>query len=204
MLIGVIDYKAGNLRSVCNALEYTKRATTTVVAKPSQLRKCDKLVLPGVGAFGQAMEHLRAAGFVDALQEEVLHRGKLFLGICLGMQLVMSSSQEHGLHRGFDWVPGEVLPFKKVISQKVPHMGWNDITIRLRSPLVSDISDHTDFYFLHSFYVKCREESHVLATCDYGMDFTAVLGKDNIFGVQFHPEKSQRYGVNLLMNFAVM
>lgn len=197
MLIGVIDYKAGNLRSVCNALEYTKRSATTVVTEPSRLKGCDKIVLPGVGAFGRAMEHLRAAGFVDALQQEVLYREKLFLGICLGMQLVMSRSHEHGLHQGLDWVPGEVLPFSEVISHKVPHMGWNDITIRRPSPLLDGISDQTDFYFLHSFYVSCQEPGHVLATCDYGIDFTAVLGKDNIFGVQFHPEKSQRYGVNL-------
>jgi len=201
MKIGIIDYKAGNLKSVANAIRFVGRVDPMIVQEPKQLLACDKVILPGVGAFPRAMQNLEAQGFCDALHEAVMVRQKWFLGICLGMQLIMDKSYEHGETEGLKWVRGDVRPMAGRTPYSIPHMGWNDIQIIRPDRLLADIEGGADFYHVHSFFVQCEDRADVLATCHYGFDFDTVLRKDNVFAVQFHPEKSQRHGLKILQNF---
>ena len=175
-----------------------------VASSPAGLEDCDKIILPGVGAYASGMANLNQRGLVAALNEQVLERGKLFLGICLGMQIILERSHEHGLNDGLGWIKGEVLPLSKVTDKRLPHMGWHDTTFRVDTPLLEGIDSGSDFYYVHGFYAHCAYPENVLATCDYGIDFHSVIGRDNIFGVQFHPEKSQRHGLKIIENFVRM
>jgi len=193
----------GNVRSVQNAFEALGR-DAVVTSDPGVIAEADRLVLPGVGAFGDAMENLRERGLVDVLNREVLETKKPFLGICLGMQLLAKSSSEHGTHAGLGWIDAEVTRFDfPATGLKVPHMGWDEIVPRGKHPLMAGLrADQFVFYFVHSFFVICREPGDVAASCDYGTSFTAAIQRGNIFATQFHPEKSQDNGIQLLQNFA--
>ncbi len=201
MRIGIIDYGAGNLRSVQNALAACGAADVAVVSSPVELTDCAKIILPGVGAFPRAMERLSLAGFPEALHRHVRERGKLFLGICLGMQLLLDYSLELGRTAGLGWIPGSVRRFPEIPGLAVPHMGWNDTRPAVDAPLWTGIPQDADFYYVHSYYVDCAEPSDVLARCEYGVPFAAAVARGNVYGVQFHPEKSQTGGMRLLRNF---
>ena len=195
----------GNVRSVRNALESIGE-DATVTADPGAIREADRLILPGVGAFGDAMANLRERALVPVLEREVLSERKPFLGICLGMQLLARCSSEHGAHEGLGWLDAEVIRFdfsNGNAALKVPHMGWNEIAPRADHPLLHGLrDDQYVFYFVHSYHVVSRDRAAVTATCDYGYPFDAVVSRDNIFATQFHPEKSQDNGLQILRNFA--
>ncbi|MBI5033649.1 MAG: imidazole glycerol phosphate synthase subunit HisH [Chloroflexi bacterium] len=197
-MIAIIDYGMGNLRSVQKAFEKIG-VTARIVPFPRDIEKASGIVLPGVGAFGQAMENLRAIGWDVALRDAV-KRGVPFIGICLGMQLLFESSEEMGQHEGLGILRGEVKRFDG--SLKVPQMGWNQMHIRQSSPLLRDVAEGSYAFFVHSYYCAPRDPSIVLATTDYGIDFASVVGSGNVFGAQFHPEKSQAVGLKMLENFA--
>lgn len=192
--VALIDYGAGNLHSVHNALKAAGADRIEITADPKAVRAADRIVLPGVGAFGAAMRALTAApGLVAAMEEAVLTGGRPFLGVCVGMQLMARAGEEHGETAGLGWLPGVVreIPAGEV---KVPHMGWNDVRPTAPHPLI----EAGEAYFLHSY---AYEGDGVLATTDHGGDVVAAIGRDTMLGVQFHPEKSQRYGLALLERF---
>ena len=202
-MIAIVDYGMGNVRSVCNALDFLGEEAV-ITADRQALARADRLILPGVGAFGDAMRQLRERQLVDALTREVREQGKPLLGICLGMQLLARCSSEHGDHDGLGWIDADVrrlaLPDDTL---KVPHVGWNDVTPTTCHPLFFGLKrGEFCFYFVHSFHVVCDGPAAVAATCDYGETFTAAVCRDNIFATQFHPEKSQDNGLQLLKNFA--
>ena len=198
-MIAVIDYGMGNLRSVTKALEKLGYPVE-IVSKPERLSEADGVILPGVGAFGDAMDNLQSLGFIPALDQYV-QTGKPFLGICLGMQLLFDSSEEMGFHRGLGYIPGQVVRFNG--NFKVPQMGWNQLQLRTSDHLLFDGIDQNGYvYFVHSYHAKVVDQQHVLATTDYYGDVTAIVGRDNVIGMQFHPEKSSTVGLRLLENFA--
>ena len=200
-MIAIIDYNMGNVRSVAKAFKKLN-ADFIISNSPQDIKKATHLVLPGVGAFGDGMANLKKLKLIELLEEEALKKKKPFLGICIGMQLLASKGEEHGQHYGLGWIKGTVRRF--VVDEKrykVPHLGWNNITIRTQKPLFSDIPDASDFYFVHSFHLVPEDQRVIAATCDYGETFVAAIKKDNIFGVQFHPEKSQTYGIKVIENF---
>ncbi len=194
----VIDYGMGNLRSVSKALEYVGFGEVVVSSNPGVVGSAEVLVLPGVGAFGDAIENLRSLGLVEPIRKHI-ERGKPFLGICLGLQLLFERSHEHGLHEGLGILKGEVRLLPPRV--RVPHIGWNQLWKKKESPLLRGIKDGEFFYFVHSYVVEPEEEEVVLTTTDYGVDFVSSVWVDNLFAVQFHPEKSQRKGLELLKNF---
>ncbi len=198
-MIAVIDYGMGNLRSVSKALEFVG-AEVVVTDSPKKLKEAAGLVLPGVGAFRDAVRNLKKKGLWEAIVEEV-EKGKPFLGICLGLQLLFEKSYEFGETEGFGFIKGKVVRFELPKEFKIPHMGWNQVHVKKESELFKDIRDGEYFYFVHSYYVKPQEESVKLTETDYGICFTSAVEKDNIFATQFHPEKSQRAGLKLLENF---
>jgi imidazole glycerol-phosphate synthase subunit HisH len=206
----VIDYGSGNLRSAAKALERAARETgvdtaVTVTGDAKALDRADRIVLPGVGAFGDCAAGLRALpGMIDALERNVREIRKPFLGICVGMQLMADSSLEHGNHKGLGWISGEVRPLApSVASLKIPHMGWNIVEAALGAahPVLSGFAGGAHAYFVHSYAMICAAETDMLATTDYGGRFAAVVGRDNMIGTQFHPEKSQAAGLRLLGDF---
>lgn len=197
-MIAIVDYGMGNLRSVQKAFEKIG-VTARIVPFPRDLEHARGIVLPGVGAFGQAMENLRAIGWDVALRESVT-RGKPLLGICLGMQLLFESSEEMGQHEGLGVLRGAVKRFGGTL--KVPQMGWNQIHIQQPSALLREVPDGSYAFFVHSYYCAPRDKSIILATTDYGIEFASIVGQGNVFGAQFHPEKSQRVGLKMLANFA--
>ncbi len=209
MKVVVVDYGSGNLRSASKALELAasdlRREYEVIVSrKPLELRAADYIILPGVGAFGDCFSGLTAIeGMEEALKEEVVLRGKPFLGICVGMQLMADRSLEHGEHSGLGWVSGDVRPIEFVNNNiKVPHMGWNELKVnRVEHPVLYGLNDGDHAYFVHSFSMQCTEKTHVLATTNYGRDIVAIIGRDNLIGTQFHPEKSQDTGRVVLRNF---
>ena len=192
----LVDYGAGNLHSVANALRAAGCETLSIAADPAAVVAADRIVLPGVGAFGACAAALRATdGMVEALDERVAKGGVPFLGICVGMQLMADSGEEMGVHRGLGWVGGMVSELRPAnASVRVPHMGWNDVYPVTDHPLI----EAGEAYFLHSFAFAGEA---VVATTDHGGPVTAAIGRDNMIGVQFHPEKSQRYGLALLERF---
>ena len=203
-MIAIVDYGIGNLRSVEKALQRVG-AEAGVTADPGVLDAAHGIVLPGVGAFGDGMAHLRARRLVDPVLRQV-ERGKPLLGICLGMQLLFEESDEMGLHRGLGLLPGRVVRFPEG-ELKVPHIGWNQLWRAKPGPemaLLEDIPHGAHAYFVHSYYAAPEEPGDVLARTDYGIEFAAVVGRGRIFGAQFHPEKSQDVGLRLLKNFAGM
>lgn len=200
-MIGVLNYGMGNLRSVANALSFLG-LDFSIISTREDIRQADKLIVPGVGAFASGMKNLGDFGFIPVLTEEVLKKRKPILGICLGMQLFAERSFEDGETVGLGWVKGEVRKIEpRDPALKVPHMGWNEGVLEKNSLLFSGIAEHSDFYFVHSYYLACGPEI-VTMTCEYGMEFPASIEVKNIFGTQFHPEKSQNAGLMLLRNFA--
>ncbi len=203
--VAIIDYGSGNLRSVEKAFERAAResglaAHFTVTDDAALIRAADRLVLPGVGAFGACMAGLSArAGLLEALEHGVLAMGRPFLGICVGMQLLADRSQEFGSHDGLGWIVGDVKPFDGA-GLRTPHMGWNEIAVPAPHPLLDGLHGEA-FYFAHSYCFDPENNAHAVAFCDYGERFAAAVARDNIAGVQFHPEKSQRAGLRLLQNF---
>ncbi|MDO8736651.1 MAG: imidazole glycerol phosphate synthase subunit HisH [Thermoleophilia bacterium] len=197
-MIAIIDYGMGNLRSVEKALQ--KVGAEVVVSRdPDDVRRADRIVLPGVGAFGDAMANLEKRGLVEVIKSEVA-AGKPFLGICLGLDLLFEESDEHGLHKGLGLLPGrvELLP----TELKIPQIGWNQVSIRKESALLEGIPDGSSFYFVHSYAVVPREESDILCLTDYGCSFVSAVERGNIAAFQFHPEKSSSLGLNILRNFS--
>ena len=205
MSVVIIDYGSGNLRSVAKAFERVAagKHTVAVSSSPDALNAASHIVLPGVGAYADCMNGLRSlSGMLGALEEQVLTQKKPFLGICVGMQMVFEQGHEHGVHQGLGWLKGEVVMLKPAnAALKIPHMGWNNLSIKGDHPLMRGIPQDSHAYFVHSYHAQCREPSDVIATVDYGQTVTAVVGRDNIMGTQFHPEKSQETGLRLLGNF---
>jgi len=196
-MIGILDYGMGNLLSVQKAFERLGHPAT-VVRSGREITEADKLVLPGVGAFGQAMENLKEKKLLAPLRNAV-GAGMPLLGICLGLQLLFDGSEEHGHHEGLGIFRGEV---RKIPTDvKVPHIGWNQVHITQKSPLLEGIPDDAFFYFVQSYYVAPRDEDCVAGTTHYGVTFASVVTRAKVFGVQFHPEKSQTVGLRLLDNF---
>lgn len=193
--IALIDYGAGNLHSVHNALKAAGATDVRVTAEPDTVRAAGRVVLPGVGAFGACASALAAIpGMREALEDAVIARGRPFLGVCVGMQLMADRGEEFGGHGGLGWIAGTVAPLVPREALKIPHMGWNDVTPTATHPLI----EPGEAYFLHGF---AFEGEHVLARTDHGGPVTAAIGRDNLIGVQFHPEKSQRYGLDFLARF---
>jgi glutamine amidotransferase len=198
MRIGIVDYNMGNLASVSNAFKKIG-ANAEIVSDAEKLREYDKLLFPGVGAFGDAMKHLKETNLDEAMKEFV-KSGKYVLGICLGMQLLFDSSEEFGNHEGLGLIPGKVVRFKDIESTyKVPHMGWNKMFFKRDSSLFDGL-DNPYLYFVHSYHVVCDDE-FVIGKTIYGYEFVSAVNKDNIFGFQPHPEKSHNAGLKILQNF---
>jgi len=201
MKVAIINYGMGNLSSVRRSFEEVG-AETIIASHPSALYDANRLVLPGVGSFSQGMASLNQGGWVSALQDVVHIQRKPLLGICLGMQMLASRGIEGGLTEGLDFIPGEV---KKIDSleceQRIPHMGWNEVYYKTKNSILEGIPEYSDFYFVHSYAFVPTDSANLIATVNYGSELTAVINKENIFGCQFHPEKSSKAGRHLLKNF---
>ncbi len=197
-MIAVVDYGMGNLRSVQKAFEYLG-FPASICEDPAQLEAASHLVLPGDAAFGDAMRNLRERGWVEALLRGI-EQGKPFLGICVGLQLMFAESEELGNHPGLGLLPGKVRRFPP--AERVPQIGWNQVSIKRPVSILSGVDDLSFFYFVHSFYVDSERPTDVAGTTEYGLEYTSVAARDHLFGVQFHPEKSQQPGLKLLENFA--
>ncbi|WP_256822461.1 MULTISPECIES: imidazole glycerol phosphate synthase subunit HisH [unclassified Pseudomonas] len=202
-MITIIDYGLGNIQAFVNV--YKRLHIPVVVARSAQeLQGASKLILPGVGAFDHAMERLNASGMRETLDELVLVKKVPVVGICVGMQILADGSDEGELP-GLGWVSGRVRHFRSVPGLErlsLPHMGWNDVEPMSSNPLFKGFEEEARFYFLHSFYFECAQPSHAAARASYGLDFSCAVAVDNVYGVQFHPEKSHHFGVGLLKNFA--
>lgn len=203
-MIAIVDYGIGNIGSVANMLRRIG-APSEVVSSPSELRLASGIILPGVGAFDKGIEALRTAGFADEIYEAVGSRQVPLLGICLGMQLLLSGSDE-GVLPGLDLIPGRVrkFPFGPDSPHRVPHMGWSTVRSQRAHPLLDGLDEAARFYFVHSYYADPALRDHVLAESNYGIDFAALIGSGRVFGAQFHPEKSHRFGLQLLANFSAL
>jgi glutamine amidotransferase len=199
-MIAIIDYQMGNLRSVQKGFEKVGHAAV-ISGDPQEIEAADRVVLPGVGAFEDAMADLRRTGLVDPILAAI-DAGKPFLGICLGLQLLFDVSHEEGEHAGLGVIAGEVIRFVPGEGRKVPHMGWNQLQVRRSAPVLAGIPDGRHFYFVHSYYVVPRDESIIATETCYGPQFCSAIWRDNLFATQFHPEKSQRDGLQILKNFA--
>jgi len=206
-MITIIDYGMGNLRSVQKGFERLG-FDARVTADPGDVERAGKLVLPGVGAFRDCMENLRSGGFVEPIKRHI-ESGRPFLGICLGLQLLFTESEEFGRHQGLGIIPGRVVRFPAEMRQggealKVPHMGWNQITVRRQAPIFKGVADGSSVYFVHSYYVVPEDDSVVATVTDYGIPFCSSIWRDNVMATQFHPEKSQQVGLTILKNFGDM
>lgn len=201
MELVIVDYGMGNLRSVTNAFQ-ALGCQAVISRDPLDLKNAERIVLPGVGAFGDGMRHLKEEGLVEVMQEEVIENKKPFLGICLGMQLLATKGTEHGEHQGLNWIPGSVvrIPGDDHLI-RIPHIGWNGLHFLKKDGLYSGLTGREAFYFLHSYVLIPENDLVVSSICDYGTEFAASIEKENIFGVQFHPEKSQEAGLKVLKNF---
>ncbi|MBF0379385.1 MAG: imidazole glycerol phosphate synthase subunit HisH [Magnetococcales bacterium] len=205
--ITVIDYGSGNLRSVAKALE-SVGGDVTVSQQPEAILQADRVVLPGVGAFADCYRNLQESGLLTPTLTHI-NAGKPFLGICVGMQLLFTEGREFGIHKGLDVVKGHVGGFSTDMADpdqpgmnlKVPHMGWNRVVQQQSHPLWAGIPDSSHFYFVHSYYAQPRDGQLIAGSSNYGVEFTAAIAHKNIFATQFHPEKSQKYGLTLLKNF---
>ena len=200
-MIGIIDYGMGNIHSVANAFEHLG-ADAVVVADPAALDDCERFVLPGVGAFNDCMANLHRTGFVEKLDALVNGERRPILGICLGMQVMASRGFENGDTAGLGWFEGDVsLIESRSAAERIPHVGWNELVDRRSSPLLEGIPADADFYFVHSYAMRCRNDADVVARCGFAGGVTAIVSRGNIAATQFHPEKSQGYGLQLLENF---
>nr|AIA10496.1 imidazole glycerol phosphate synthase, glutamine amidotransferase subunit [uncultured bacterium] len=205
-MIAVIDYGAGNLRNVCKALDFIG-ADIVLTDQPAEIERADKVVLPGVGAFADCMQGLQKRDLLEPLMD-FAHSGRPFLGICVGMQLLFDVGEEMGEWPGLGLVPGRVVKFKfdgtsdaNTHPLKIPHIGWNQVEQRADHPILRDVTPDGYAYFVHSFHAKTAEPSYTITTTHYGYDFPSVVAKDNVWGIQFHPEKSQDVGLQMLKNF---
>lgn len=202
-MIAIVDYGMGNLGSIANMLKKIG-AACVLTSDPEKIERADKLILPGVGAFDQGMKNLAQRDLIPLLNAQVLKEKKPILGHCLGLQLLSKSSDE-GKLEGLGWLDARTVRFKfdgSNANLKVPHMGWNTIQIKKAHPVLEDLGSDTRFYFVHSYYLQCNDSDNVLATTNYGYDFPSVVVRDNLLGAQFHPEKSHKYGMRFLKNFA--
>jgi glutamine amidotransferase len=199
--IGVVDYGMGNVLSVMNAVAYCGKKPV-ICSTPSMLESVDKIILPGVGAFRDCMSNLKGRNILDTLHDLVLIQKRPILGICLGMQAMATVGFEGGEFQGLGWIEGAV---KRIspddTALRVPHIGWNDISFSRESPLFRGLPPTLHVYFVHSYHIVCQDERDIIATADYGGSITAAIQKGHIFGAQFHPEKSQEHGLNILDNF---
>ena len=199
-MIAIIDYGMGNLRSVQKAIEAVGHSAT-VTADPDAIARADKVILPGVGAFADAIAHLRQTGLAEAFTAAV-RAGKPCLGVCLGLQLLFDASEEDGEHTGLGLIPGRVVRFPSEPGLKIPHMGWNTLEIRQASPLLAGLEAEPAVYFVHSYFARPENRDHIVAESNYPGPFAAMVARDNLIAAQFHPEKSQRIGLTMYANFA--
>ncbi len=203
-MIAIIDYGMGNLRSVQKGFEKVG-FEAVVTDDPNVVLEAEKIVLPGVGAFRDCIRNLEEGGFVEPIHR-VVREGRPFLGICLGLQLLFTESEEFGLHKGLDIIPGRVVRFPEGMTENgeklaVPHMGWNQLALCGDSPLYAGVPDGTNVYFVHSYYVQPDDPAVIATTTSYGIDFCSSIRRDNVMATQFHPEKSQEMGLKILKNF---
>ena len=207
MITAIIDYGSGNLRSVAKAFERVLRtdardARVAVTGDPAVVRKADRIVLPGVGAFADCMRGLRQiAGMTETLQRRVIDDAVPFLGICVGMQMMSRESEEHGRHAGLGWIPASVARMAPAPGYRIPHMGWNELLDVAPHPVFAGLEPHAHAYFVHSYAVHADQAEHVAARTCHGGPVVAALARDNLIGTQFHPEKSQAIGLRMLANF---
>ena len=201
-MIVIVDYGIGNLASVLNMFKKIGVKDVYISSDKAVIEKATKILLPGVGAFDAGMLNLEKSGLIPLLNKKVLEQKTPVLGICLGMQLLTKKSEE-GVKNGLGWIDAETVKFdfNSSLKLKIPHMGWNYIKVNKANPLI-DTESKNRFYFVHSYYVKCFDETQSIATSNYGIDFTCMVNKGNIYGAQFHPEKSLKFGMKLLENFA--
>jgi glutamine amidotransferase len=197
--IAIVDFGMGNLRSVQKAVEKVGNAAI-ITSDPNRVAEAAKVILPGVGAFRDAIARLRESGMVEPILNHI-QANKPLLGICLGLQLLFTKSYEDGEHTGLNVIPGDVVRFPNVPGLKVPHMGWNEVTIRQPAPLLEALPTRSHFYFVHSYYVRPNDPSVIAGETDYPTPFTSAIWRDNLFATQFHPEKSQALGLLILQKF---
>ena len=196
----IIDYNVGNIHNLKNALDFGG-IENRLVTNPDEVKKADRILLPGVGAFAPAMDHLKKSGMLEALQEK-FQSGAPMLGVCVGAQLLMDNSEEDGFHEGLGWIKGKVKRFSHEL--KIPQIGWNSVKKQKNNLLFNHVSDEMYFYFVHSYHLELRNLDQVLGMTNYGYDFASVVSNENLWGVQFHPEKSQNAGLQLLKNFCTL
>jgi glutamine amidotransferase len=202
-MIVVVDYEMGNIGSIMNMLKKVG-VDASLSYESAAIEKADGLILPGVGSFDKGMQNLDEGGLKPLLDEMVIEKKKPILGICLGMQLLTKNSEE-GKLPGFGWIQAKTVKFnhkKGVDNLRVPHMGWNTIKIKRQHRILEDFYEDSRFYFVHSYYVECSDDADILSTTTYGVEFTSCVNKENVYGVQFHPEKSHKFGMKFLKNFA--
>ncbi len=202
-MVGIIDYGLGNINAFAN-IYYQLKVPFKIITSKSEVREATKLILPGVGSFDNAMSLFNKSGLIDEVESQVYENKVPILGICVGMQILASNSDE-GKSTGLNWIPGRVklIDTSRVNHHiKVPHMGWNNVNIVKQNELFSNVENNSDFYFLHSYFFECEDSSNSIALTSYGNEFTCAVNKNNIYGVQFHPEKSHDQGVKILQNFS--
>ncbi len=197
----IIDYGVGNTQSVSNAIKFLGYKKLKISCEFKDIENADVIILPGVGAFEEAIENIKKRDLIEILNHQVVEIKKPILGICVGMQLLATYSEENGVHKGLNWISGRVKKMKLLKDFLVPHVGWNDIIIKSKDPLFTNNSEKCNFYFDHSYYFECDNEENITAFCDYDIRVTAAVQKDNIFGVQFHPEKSHNNGLKMFRGF---
>ena len=203
MTVAIVDYGSGNLRSAAKGFEKFSKVPVVVTADPETVAASDRIVLPGQGAFADCYRGLAALdGMIEALRDAVLDRGVPFFGICVGMQLMATASQEYGRHSGFDWIAGDVVPLALDNPPlKIPHMGWNDLILHKPHPVIAGVENGDHVYFVHSYHFVVSDPDNLIATADYGGKQTSIVARDNMIGTQFHPEKSQATGLRMIENF---
>lgn len=202
-MIVIIDYKVGNINSVQNMLKKVGCTDVVISSEPEQIAKATKLILPGVGHFDYGMRQLKASGLIDILTTQVIEKGIPILGICLGAQLLTRGSEE-GDVKGLGWIPADTVKFDSTKLQaglKIPHMGWAEVDVDADVPLLQSLPEDPRFYFVHTYHIKCDNKENEVVTANYGYTFAAGIAKDNIMGMQFHPEKSHKFGMQLFKNF---
>jgi len=199
-MITILDYGMGNVKSILNII-YKVGGEATISSDIDKILDAEKIILPGIGSFDIGVKNLTEQGLIPVLKKKVLKEKTPFLGICLGMQLITQKSEEGKLN-GLGWINAETEKFKSLKDNlKVPHMGWNYVVVKKNSKLFKDMYDNPRFYFVHSYYVRCKDENDILATTEYSFDFVSAVEKDNIYATQFHPEKSHKFGMKLMENF---